>query len=211
MEDDAERPPEPDEPVPGRRGLGLALIAAGAAGGLWLALHPLDGLLPAPPEPHERPAATAPRDPARTAPPPGPGSPERSLLPPDAGRADAPDATSAEAGRAGPPPGPAGAEPEPTEPLAGAPEEPAAAWTEAHPETHPETEAAPAAAHEELRARLVRQLAMNDLGGVRVEIVGERIVTSGPLAHPDDRQRVALLVRALAPGFAHEDHTFVSR
>lgn len=204
MEHDDE-PPEP-EPAPGRRWLGLALIAAGAAGGLWLALHPLDGLLPAPPEAHERPPATGPHDAGRTA-PPGASAPERTLPPPDAGRAGAPDTTSPEAGRAGPPPERAGSEAEPRDPLTSAPEEPAAAWSE----EHPETEAAPAAAHEELRARLVRQLAMNDLGGVRVEIVGERIVTSGPLAHPDDRQRVALLVRALAPGFAHEDHTFVSR
>ena len=204
MDPDDEPRPEP-EPAPGRRWLGLALIAAGAAGGLWLALHPLDGLLPAPPEPRERPAATAPHDTGRTASPPGAGAPQRTLSPPHAGRAGAPGAP--ESGPADPLAERAAREAERSDPRAGAPEEPAAAWSE----EHPETEAAPAAAQEELRARLVRQLAMNDLGAVRVEIVGERVVTSGPIADPDDRERVALLVRALAPGFAHEDHTYVSR
>ena len=65
-------------------------------------------------------------------------------------------------------------------------------------------------AHEALRDRLQRQLAMNDLHGVRVEIAGDRVVTSGFVAQPGDRQRLALIVRSLAPDRVHEDHAEVT-
>jgi hypothetical protein len=67
----------------------------------------------------------------------------------------------------------------------------------------------PPSAQEALRDRLQRQLAMNDLAGVRVEIVGDRVVTSGVVPLASDRQRVALIVRSLAPDLVHEDHAEV--
>ncbi len=70
---------------------------------------------------------------------------------------------------------------------------------------------APAPGDALLRNTLERQLAMNDLAGVQVELVGERVITSGWLPRAEDRTRVRLLVRALAPEWIHEDRTVVSR
>lgn len=70
---------------------------------------------------------------------------------------------------------------------------------------------APAPGDTLLRNTLERQLAMNGLTEVRVELVGERVITSGWLPRADDRARVRLLVRALAPEWIHEDRTVVSR
>jgi hypothetical protein len=96
----------------------------------------------------------------------------------------------------------------------GVPEPPGAA----QPEIVAEPEPPPGAWFEEtvepgqppadatLRDTIQRQLAMNGLGEVRVEIVGDRVVTSGTLPRDRDRQRLALLVRSLAPDLVHEDH-----
>lgn len=59
----------------------------------------------------------------------------------------------------------------------------------------------------ELARTLERQLAMNGLEGLRVDVGPDRVVTSGRLADPADRQRLALIVRALAPGRRHDDRT----
>jgi hypothetical protein len=52
---------------------------------------------------------------------------------------------------------------------------------------------------------------MNDLRDVRVEIAGDRVITSGWLVDAGERARVRLLVRSLAPELIHEDRTAVSR
>jgi len=177
MDDEVE--PEP-VPPPGRRWLAWALIAAGAAAGLWLAAFPLDRLLP---EPHGR-RTLAPEPPGAGALPPGP-----------AGEAALPDEPAPEAAPAR---GPAAVEPPATAPDA--------EWVGEDP-GEPEEEPP---GDDALRARLERQLAMNDLGGVRVEIAGDRVIATGALRHPADRQRVALLVGSLAPGLAYEDRTEVA-
>ena len=69
---------------------------------------------------------------------------------------------------------------------------------------------APAPGDALLRDTIERQLAMNDLAGVQVEIAGERVITAGWLPHAEDRARVRLLVRALAPELIHEDRTVIS-
>jgi len=177
---DEQDEPRP-EPAPRRRWLGWALMALGAAGGLWLAALPLDQMLP---EPGTRRSST----------PEAPGgavAPESA--PPDAAPAlgESPPAIDV--------------------PLAPVPEAeaidppattPSAEWVEEEPGEGLEEQAP---VQEALRARLERQLQMNDLGGVRVAIVGDRVVTSGSLSRPGDRQRVALLVRSLAPDLVHED------
>jgi hypothetical protein len=173
----------PREPEPARRWLGWALVALGAVGGLWLASLPLDRMLPEPPV--------------------------RRALIPDPG----------EAGAVAPEGAPPGATPAPAEPAAPAPPStpvpeaeaidppattPSAEWVAEDPDAPLEDEPSGSDA---LRDRLERQLQMNDLGEIRVELVGDRVVTSGWLARPGDRQRVALLVRSLAPDLVHEDHT----
>lgn len=69
---------------------------------------------------------------------------------------------------------------------------------------------APAPGDALLRDTIERQLAMNDLAGVQVEIAGERVITGGSLPNAEDRARVRLLVRALAPELIHEDRTVIS-
>jgi hypothetical protein len=174
---------EQDEPGAGpeRRWLGWALVAVGAAGGLWLAALPLDQMLP---EPRTR-RAPSPEPPAVAGPPESTGSES----------APAPDGSGAVAPTLAPAP-----QAEALEPPAATP---SAEWVEEGPGE--DVEAAETASREQLRTRLERQLEMNDLGGVRVEIAGDRVVTSGRLPRPGDRQRVALLVRSLAPGFVHQD------
>jgi hypothetical protein len=179
--DEEEQPDREPAPASGRRWLGWALVAAGAAGGLWLAAFPLDQLLP---EPRSR--VLAPEPPAA-----GTGT----LESPPPGPATAPGATPAPQPALTPVP-----EAEAIDPPATTP---SAEWVEDGPGELAEDEPP---AQEALRARIERQLVMNDLGGVRVEIAGDRIVTSGSLARPGDRQRVALLVRSLAPDLVHEDH-----
>lgn len=104
--------------------------------------------------------------------------------------------------------------PEPAAPSArdaGAP--PATVLLEPPPEWFEETPGdavEPPSAPEALHARLQRQLAMNDLHGVRVELAGDRIVTSGVVPHSRDLQRVALIVRSLAPDWVHEEHVAVA-
>lgn len=165
-----------EAPQPARGWLGWALVALGAAGGLWFASLPLEHVIPEPqvrrvllPDPSDADSATPEGEPPATA--PAPAAPSAPL--PEAEAIDPPATT------------------------------PSAEWVEEAPATALEEDPA---GPEALRARLERQLVMNDLGGVRVEIAGDRVVTSGWLARPSDRQRVALLVRSLAPDFVHEDH-----
>jgi hypothetical protein len=105
--------------------------------------------------------------------------------------------------------------PEASEPESAAP--PAGA-TPAAPEIETEAVQPPAsftaegvAPDPELGETIERQLAMNDLPGIHVDVLGERVVASGPLPSPRDRDRVALIVRALAPGRHYEDHTTLAR
>jgi hypothetical protein len=181
MEDEEERPPPP-----GRPWLSWAVLAVAAAGALWLALLPLDALLPEP----ERPERVLDLDEAEAP----------AALPPAA-----PGASEAREGN-----GPAAPEPEaattPSESAPGAvveePVPPPGAWFEETVPPDDELSVAPPG----LRDTIQRQLAMNGIDGVRVEIVGDRIVTSGALT-PRDRERLGILLRALAPELHHEDHT----
>lgn len=181
---------EPDEPqaqLPQNRGwLPWALVAGAAAAALWLAALPLDRIVPEPqvraPRVPDLPLAAAPTPAPREG--TAPAAPEGEAAPP-------PLATPGTEALAPPP-----------ETAALAP--PATEWFEETP--GPGESAEPPPAQEALRDRLQRQLAMNDLHGVRVEIAGDRIVTSGVVAAPGDRQRLALIVRSLAPDLVHEDH-----
>lgn len=172
-----------EEPRAARGWLGWVLVALGAAGGLWLASLPLGRMIP---EPQVRRALLP--DPPEA----GSSAPEGEPL--DAAPAPAEPGTRAAPGTPLP-------EAEAIDPPATTP---SADWVAEPPAAPLEEELT---GPDALRARLERQLAMNDLGSVRVEIVGDRVVTSGWLVRPGDRQRVALLVRSLAPGFVHEDQT----
>lgn len=173
---------EPQAVAPARRALARLLIAGAGAAALWIAALPLDGIVPAPPPP-------APRTPAL----PDAPAPEAAAVPELEATPREPSASRrADEGA-------------PSDPVILAPPPPAADWFE---ETPGESVEPPA--HEELRARLQRQLAMNDLHGVRIELAGDRVVTSGVVAHPGDRQRLALIVRSLAPDRVHEDHAEVA-
>ncbi len=178
--DDEEPPRRRDSPW-----LAWGLVAAAAAGSLWLASRSLEGRLPALPEPPAIPSAAK----------------------PDA-RRDVLAST-----REDPPP--------PLAPALDPPLEDVPAPAPAVPPTVPFEEVPPAPMDDPLpapspddallRDTIERQLAMNDLAGVRVELLGERVITSGRLPHAEDRTRVRLVVRSLAPELIHEDRTVVSR
>jgi len=176
---------ESEQGPPPRRGwLSWGLIAAAAAAGLWLAALPLDQIVP---EQRPRRALT-------TDPPPADASP------PDAAEPDAAEAPGDDdPPRVAPAPIP---DAEAIDPPATTP---SAEWVETTPLPEDETPAQAA-----LRDRLERQLAMNDLAGVRIEIAGDRVITRGALPHAGDRQRVALLVRSIAPELVHEDRAEVA-
>lgn len=176
-----------DEEEPRRRRdspwLSWGLVIAAAAGSLWLASRSLEGRLPALPEAPAIPSAAEP-------------AARREVL---AGtRADLP-----------PPLAPAPDPPRDDVPEPAAPT--AIPFEEAPPAPIDEPLLAPAPGDALLRDTIARQLAMNDLAGVQVELVGERVITSGWLPHAEDRARVRLLVRSLAPELIHEDRTVVSR
>lgn len=174
---------EPDEPERPHwsRWLGWAVVGAGAAAGLWLAALPIDLVVPEPPPQRARTLEPPPATPA-------PGEPESGagVEPPAPAQPATPLPPEREA--IDPPAAP-----------------PATEWAETMPLPEDETPAQAA-----LRERLERQLAMNDLAGVQIEIAGDRVITRGALRHPADRQRVALLIRSLAPGFVHEDRVEVA-
>jgi len=156
-----------------RSWLALAIMAAGAVGGAWLALAPLPANMP---EPRPRPLEDL--LPVGVVPAPFPA-------PEDAPEASGPDTAA--------PPG---------------------AEVPAPPEVETESVRPPPpftaegiAPDPKLGETIERQLAMNDLPGIRVDVVGERVVASGALPSARDRDRVALIVRALAPGRRYEDHT----
>jgi len=169
---------EPSEPAR-RPWLPWTLVAVGAAGALWIALLPLERVLPTP----ERPERTLDLEPGEgsVAPPPEATPPAR-----------APEAAPELPREA--PPGAAGEEP--------APPAPGGWFEETVPPDDPLSVAPPG-----LRDTIQRQLAMNGIDGVRVEIIGDRIVTSGAVADPHDRQRIERILRALAPELHHEDQT----
>lgn len=171
--DDEEPPRRWDSPW-----LAWGLVAAAAAGSLWLASRSLEGRLPELPEPPAIPSAAK----------------------PDA-RHDELAAT-----RGDPPPlAPALDDaPAPAAP-------PAVPFEEVPPAPMDEPLPAPSPGDALLHDTIERQLAMNDLAGVRVELLGERVITSGWLPHAEDRTRVRLLIRSLAPELIHEDRTVVSR
>jgi hypothetical protein len=176
-----------DEEEPPRRRdspwLSWGLVIAAAAGSLWLASRSLEGRLPPLPEPPVLPSAAEPEARREVL-----AGTRADLPPPLAPAADPPR---------GDVPAPA---PPPTVPFEETPLAPI-----------DEPLLAPAPSDALLRSTIERQLAMNDLAGVQVEIVGERVITGGRLPHAEDRARVRLLVRALAPELIHEDRTVVSR
>lgn len=177
---------------PGRRQrpwLAWSLVATAAVGALWLASLPLDERLPAAPNPPVLPPMATPeirreRIPGATPATPAPAPPAAESPRTDEALADAQPAVPLETAR-----------PIPDD------------ETRAEGEPPP----APATVDTRLRATMERQLAMNDLRGVRVEIDGDRVITSGWLPHADERARVRLLIRSLAPELIHEDRTVVAR
>jgi hypothetical protein len=184
-----------EDEQPGRRQrpwLAWGLVATAAVGALWLASLPLDERLPAAPDPPGLPPVATPevrREAIPRAPSATPTEPEPTLAPPAA----EPPRTDEALVDASPALPPAAPDPGPYE----AP--------------HTESEPPPATVDTRLRTTMERQLAMNDLGGVRVEIDGDRVITSGWLPHADERVRVRLLIRALAPELIHQDRTVVAR
>jgi hypothetical protein len=177
-----------EEPQPRSR-WSWALLAAAAGAALWLAALPLDEWIP---EPRPR-RSLVPEPPAEEAPEPGAGL-----------SSPTPNASPASERPSPSEPGPPLAPEEAIDPPATTP---SAEWVI---EELPDEGAAPSS-QESLRARLQRQLAMNDLAGVEIEIVDDRVVTRGVLAQPADRQRLALIVRSLAPDLVHEDHAQAPR
>ena len=166
--------------------LSWGLILSAAAGALWLASLSLEGRLPPLPEEPALPAASA-------------SEARRELL------------AAAPVDPAPAPPAPALEPPRSDEPSPAAP--PTLRYEEVPPAPtgEPPSAPAPAPADTFLRNTLERQLAMNDLRDVRVEIAGDRVITSGWLVDAGERGRVRLLVRSLAPELIHEDRTAVSR
>jgi hypothetical protein len=166
--------------------LSWALVLSAAAGALWLASLSLEGRLPPLPEEPARPpvaASEARRELLAAAPvDPAPAPPPTALEPPHS------------------------EDPSPAAPPALRPEEAPPAPIGEPPRASP-----PAPADTFLRNTIGRQLAMNDLRDVRVEIAGDRVITSGWLVDAGERARVRLLVRSLAPELIHEDRTAVSR
>jgi hypothetical protein len=73
-----------------------------------------------------------------------------------------------------------------------------------------DVEQPPPSSDRSLRDTIERQLTMNGLGGVEVEVDGDRVVTSGSLASARDQMRLVLIVEALAPERRHEDRTRVA-
>jgi hypothetical protein len=171
-----------DEPGP-RSWIPYAVVAVGAAGALWLALLPLEGL-PPPPGPMESPPAAA-------------------------LEADSPPPAEE--------PAPASSAAEPAEPPTPAPPAPAPRLAPGSDPSRSLGEASAEFETEEARGpdtdlgrSIGRQLAMNDLVDVRVEVERDRVVTSGALPRASDRERLALIVRSLAPALRHEDRTVVA-
>lgn len=134
-----------------------------------------------------------------------PALPEPSLAEPEARR----EGLAGTRADAPPPPAPAAVPPRDDVPAPAPPPTVPFEVTPLAPIDEPRL--APAPGDALLRSTIERQLAMNDLAGVQVEIVGERVITGGRLPHAEDRARVRLLVRALAPELIHEDRTVVSR
>lgn len=174
-----------DEQLGGRHRPWLAwgLVATAAVGALWLASLPLDERLPAAPDPPGLPPVATPEIRREAIPR------ATSATPTEPARADE---ALADASPAVPPAAPY---PGPYE----------------APHTEGESPPAPAPVDTRMRTTMERQLAMNDLAGVRVEIDGDRVITSGWLPHADERARVRLLIRSLAPELIHEDRTVVAR